>query len=226
MKVLVVEDDFVLARGIQLALKKAGYVVEHEPMALPALNLIENIMTRPDLIVLDLGLPDMDGLELLKQIKQKDSQKSPLPVLILTARDSLSDKVTGLDIGGDDYLTKPFELDELLARLRVLERRFRNAGSAVITLGKVSLDTASYTMIFNGIDEYTLPRREFSLLRVLMENPGCIYSREQLIAKMYRWDEEVASNAVDVHLHSLRKKVGSDFIRTVRGVGWLVERKA
>ena len=214
MKVLLIEDDLLLAKGIEVALGRAGYAVEHVSQAGDALRLMSPVEGCPDLVILDLGLPDMDGMELLQVLKQQTSHSTP--VLILTARDSLSDKVNGLDSGADDYLTKPFELEELLARLRVLERRTGQQGSAAITLGDVTLDTASHTITLADEQAMTLPRREFALLRVLMENPGRIYSREQLIEKMYRWDEEVASNAVDVHLHNIRKKVGPGFIRTIR----------
>ncbi|MGY0218357.1 response regulator [Endozoicomonadaceae bacterium StTr2] len=225
MKVLLIEDDELLAKGIQAALVREGYAVDHVARASEALAMVRQKDAAPDLVILDLGLPDMDGLELLPKLRRKDHDK-PLPVLILTARDGINDKVAGLDSGGDDYLTKPFEVAELLARLRVLERRAGYGETAVIQLGKISLDTASHRMQVSGGDEVELPRREFALLRVLMESPGRIYSREQLNSKLYSWDDEVASNAVDVHLHNLRKKTGSDFIRTVRGVGWLVEKNA
>ncbi len=224
MKVLLIEDDTLLARGIEIALAKEGYAVEHVTLAADAIALMHQPDTRPDLVILDLGLPDMDGLALLQTLKKQCSNSTPLPVLILTARDSVSDKVAGLDTGGDDYLTKPFELDELLARLRVLERRLGHAVSAVIELGPVSLDTHSHKLTLANGEATALPRREFALLRVLMENPGRIYSREQLINKLYSWNEEVVSNAVDVHIHNLRKKTGPAFIRTIRGVGWLIEK--
>ncbi len=226
MKVLLIEDDALLARGIEVALSREGYAVDHVSCAADALTRVRNKDAAPDLVILDLGLPDMDGLVLLPKLKKQSVREGekPVPVLILTARDSLDEKVSGLDSGGDDYLTKPFELAELLARLRVLERRAGFSSSAVIELGDVALNTASHRLSVAGDSEIELPRREFSILRILMENPGRIYSREQLNSKLYSWEDDVASNAVDVHLHNLRKKTGASFIRTVRGVGWLVEK--
>ncbi|KEQ18512.1 response regulator [Endozoicomonas numazuensis] len=228
MKVLLVEDDLLLADGVQVALSRKGYAVDHVTRGKDALSLVSSEDSCPDLIILDLGLPDMDGLDLLPKIHQKSAADNFVPVLILSARDALPDKVAGLDSGGDDYLTKPFEVAELLARLRVLERRAGNrtqtSQSATIALGPVSLNTSNHRMRLNSGEEIELPRREFSILRILMENPGRIYSREQLNSKLYNWENDVASNAVDVHLHNLRKKTGADFIRTIRGVGWLVEK--
>ncbi len=221
MNILLIEDDDLLARGIQSALADDNCSVTVATLARQALQIIRNPESRPDLVILDLGLPDMDGVDLLQLIKGKQSDTATLPVLVLTARDTIGDKVLGLDSGADDYLTKPFDVEELQARLRVLERRLKPVSSDIMTVGSVSLDTTRYSVSV-GNKTYSLPRREFALLRTLMNSPGRVFSREQLIDQMYEWDEEVTSNSVDVHIHNIRKKTGSDFIRSIRGVGWLV----
>lgn len=221
MNILLIEDDDLLARGIQSALADDHCSVTLATLARQALQIIRTPESRPDLVILDLGLPDMDGVDLLHLIKGQQSDTATLPVLVLTARDTIGDKVLGLDSGADDYLTKPFDVEELQARLRVLERRLKPVSSDIITVGSVSLDTTRYS-VSAGSKTYSLPRREFSLLRTLMNSPGRVFSREQLIDQMYEWDEEVSSNSVDVHIHNIRKKTGPDFIRSIRGVGWLV----
>ncbi|MDO8342335.1 MAG: winged helix-turn-helix domain-containing protein, partial [Cellvibrio sp.] len=170
---------------------------------------------------LDLGLPDMDGIDVLKLVRQK---KLPTQVLILTARDSTNAKVIGLDSGADDYLTKPFELDELLARLRVLERRLGNSSSSLINIGPLSLNTAHHEVLLDGAP-LVLSRREYMLLKALVEHVGVIQTREGLEAKLYSWGDEVSSNAIEVHIHNLRKKLPPDFIRTLRGIGYMVPRQ-
>jgi DNA-binding response OmpR family regulator len=172
------------------------------------------------MLILDLGLPDMDGLMLLKTIRQK---KLLLPVLILTARDSIEDKIKGLDHGADDYLSKPFDVNELIARLRVIERRLGTATSSTIIIGDVCLDSASHQLTICEQDT-ELSRKEFMLLKVLMEQAGRIQSREQLESKLYEWGDEVVSNAVEVHIHHLRKKLPKGFIKTIRGVGYSVSK--
>ena len=216
MRILLVEDDALLADGMVTAFKREGYAVDHAENGKIALSLALDFA--PDLIVLDLGLPDIDGMDLLSAMRTK---KVLAPVLILTARDALEDKIKGLDRGADDYLTKPFELAELFARIRALERRQGQATSSEIQLGKVKLDVASRVASVDDI-EINLSRREFSLLRVFMERPGQLFSRAQLEEKLYSWGEEVVSNTIDVHIHNLRKKVGVDFIKNVRGVGYKV----
>jgi len=171
------------------------------------------------MLILDLGLPDMDGLTLLKKIRQ---MKVTIPVLVLTARDSIEDKIKGLDQGADDYLSKPFDVNELIARLRVIERRLGTATSSTITIGEVCLDSASHELSVAG-QVVELSRKEFMLLKVLLEQAGRIQSREQLESKLYEWGEEVASNAVEVHIHHLRKKLPESFIKTIRGVGYSVK---
>ncbi|MGB5277062.1 MAG: response regulator [Gammaproteobacteria bacterium] len=218
MHLLLVEDDPALARGLQRALQNEGFVVNHVNRGQHALRVVKT--ETPDIIILDLGLPDMDGLEVLKQIRKKHVT---LPVLLLTARDTMEDKVAGLDTGADDYLAKPFDMPELLARLRVLERRLGTAHANDIVIGGVSLSTSSHHVTFNGQD-LELSKREYMLLKALMENAGKVQTRSSLEAKLYSWDDSIASNAVEVHVHNLRKKIGSEFIKTVRGVGYTVSK--
>ena len=216
MQLLLVEDDKPLAASLRQALQKSGYAVNHVEKGESALTAIRT--ERPDIVVLDIGLPDIDGISVLKQLRKTDTQ---LPVLLLTARDSVEDKVAGLDSGADDYLAKPFEMSELLARLRVLERRLGSANTTEISVGGVTLNTATNTVLLKA-NELDLSRREFMLLRSLMENVGRVQTRNTLETRLYSWGEEVASNALEVHIHNLRKKIGADFIKTVRGVGYRV----
>jgi DNA-binding response OmpR family regulator len=218
MRILLVEDDPQLGKAIQTALKLQGFVVSHVSSGQSALHVVKT--GDCDATILDLGLPDIDGITVLKEIRQYHKD---MPVLILTARAGTADKVAGLDLGADDYLTKPFAMDELFARLRVLERRLGTNHSAVITLAEVALDTAANTVTVND-QPCPLSRREYMLLKALMENAGRILSREKLESKLYEWGEEVQSNAVEVHIHHLRKKLPEQFIHTVRGVGYSVNK--
>jgi len=214
MLILLVEDDLPLATGLQSILCKEGYIVNHVESGKDCLHVIDT--EPPNFVILDLGLPDMDGLKVLKHIRHKFAS---LPVLLLTARDSVSDKVAGLDGGADDYLAKPFEISELLARLRVFERRISKTESTLITVGDVSLDTASHEVQLKG-KLLELSRREHLLLKNLMVNTGKVLTRNTLQNQLYSWGEEVASNALEVHIHHLRKKLGYDFIKTIHGVGY------
>jgi DNA-binding response OmpR family regulator len=219
MQILLVEDDLPLARSLVSALRDKGYVVNHVDrgkLAITALNT-----ERPDIVVLDLGLPDMDGIAVLKALRQNDKE---LPVLLLTARNTIEDKVAGLDSGADDYLAKPFDMPELLARLRVLERRLSSVRSTEITVGEVSLDPVHLQVTHRG-EPLELSRREYMLLKCLMENAGRVMTRAGLESRLYSWGEEVASNTLEVHVHHLRKKLGADFIKTVRGVGYRIPRQ-
>lgn len=218
MQILLVEDDELLAEGIVSALSRAGFAVNWLSTGKAACTQV--VAEPPDIMLLDLGLPDMDGIEVLKVVRQK---KLPTQVLILTARDSTNAKVIGLDSGADDYLTKPFELDELLARLRVLERRLGNSSSSLINIGPLSLNTAHHEVLLDGA-ALVLSRREYMLLKALVEHVGVIQTREGLEAKLYSWGDEVASNAIEVHIHNLRKKLPPNFIRTLRGIGYMVPR--
>lgn len=219
MKILLVEDDVLLGEGIVSALSRAGFAVNWLETGKAA--CAHMVAEPPDIMLLDLGLPDMDGLAVLKMVRQK---KLPTQVMILTARDTTPAKVAGLDSGADDYLTKPFALEELLARLRVLERRLGNASSSLITIGPVSINTAHHQTQVNG-EDINLSRREYMLLKALMESAGIYHTRESLEGKLYSWGDEVASNAIEVHMHTLRKKLPANFIRTVRGVGYTVSRQ-
>ena len=216
MQILLVEDDLPLARSLTQALSSKGHVINHVDRGQLALNTLKT--EPPDIIVLDLGLPDMDGLQVLKKVREHSKS---LPVLLLTARDSTDDVVAGLDRGADDYLSKPFEISELLARLRVLERRLGTSRSSEIILGPVTLNTVNIEASLNG-ENLNLSRREYMLLKALMENAGKVLPRSSLESRLYSWGEEVASNALEVHIHHLRKKLGASFIQTVRGVGYKV----
>lgn len=217
MQVLLIEDDVSLAKGLQTSLKREGFIVNHLSEGKQAINSIAS--SEPDIVVLDLGLPDMDGNEVLKQIRRRNAE---LPVLILTARNSIQDKVAGLDSGADDYLAKPFEMDELLARLRVLERRLSSLKHADLTVDNVSIDTRAQQVKVNG-ENVDFFRREYMLLKMLMENVGRVQTRDSLESKLYSWGEEIASNAIEVHIHHLRKKLPENFITTVRGVGYTIK---
>jgi len=216
MQVLLVEDDRSLADGLCKALRNEGFVTNHVGDGKSALHVVET--EPPDIVVLDLGLPDIDGLEVLRRIRQR---RNALPVLILTARTSVDARVSGLDSGADDYLPKPFETPELVARLRVIGRRLSTTQDSRIRAGNVELDTIAQQVYLAG-EKVDLPRRELMVLTSLMENLGKVQTRQQLETKLYAWGEEVASNAIEVHVHHLRKKLGGDLIKTVRGVGYTI----
>jgi len=219
MRVLLVEDDPMIGEAIRDALKDASYAVDWVRNGLAALTSIG--CQRYDLVLLDLGLPGKDGLEVLDTIR---APGNPVPLLIITARDGLNDRLRGLDGGADDYVLKPFEMAELLARMRAVSRR--KAGSAVPLLsnGTVSLDPATREAVVNASPPLQLSSREFALLQALLVRPGTILSRSDLEDRIYGWGEEVESNAVEYLIHSLRRKLGSDIIKNVRGVGWLVSK--
>ena len=217
MQLLLVEDDELLAEGVVIALRKAGFSVNHVATARDALLVIRT--ESPDLLILDLGLPDRDGIELLRDARAAGFTN---PTLILTARDTIEDKVIGLDTGADDYLAKPFEMPELLARLRALERRLTHNHSAIIQVGDLALHTDSHELQIAG-ESVDLSRREYMLLKALMESANRIQTREMLENKLYSWGEEISSNTVEVHIHNLRKKLPGDTIQTVRGVGYVIK---
>jgi len=216
MRILLVEDDKPLSDALSRSLREANHAVDCVFRGKDALNAVLDDQT--DLIILDLGLPDMDGLDVLKSIRQRTKA---MPVIILTARDKITDKILGLDAGADDYLPKPFEIDELLARLRVIERRQGTAATSIVVISNVSLDTQTLELRV-GDDMITLPRRELMLLKALMENAGRIQSKQKLESRLYEWGEEVASNTIEVHIHHLRKKLPEKFIKTIRGVGYSI----
>jgi len=217
--ILLVEDDTSLSKALQQALQKQGYSVNAVAQGKAALHVVQTEV--PDIVILDLGLPDMDGLAVLKAIRDI---RVDLPVLLLTARASLDDKISGLDSGADDYLSKPFEMTELFARLRVLERRLSTARTAEIRIGDVALDINRGEVLLHG-EPVELSRREYMLLKSLMESAGRVQTRNTLETRLYSWGEEVASNALEVHIHHLRKKLGPQFITTVRGVGYKVPQE-
>lgn len=211
-----------LADGLQQSLRREGYSVDCVHNGKEALLAVA--AGANELVILDLGLPDIDGLEVLKQIKAGATKQSPaLPVLILTARDSSQDKVIGLDFGADDYLAKPFDMAELFARLRVMERRLGTVNTAIIKHGEVTLDSSA-NMLYVNDQAVNLARREYMIVKSLMENLGRIQSKEQLETKLYEWGEEVSSNTIEVHVHHIRKKLPKAFIKTVRGVGYIVSK--
>lgn len=218
MQILVTEDDNMIREGVVSALKRHGFTASGVSTARETLD---NLRTEnPDILVLDLGLPDMDGIELLKKIRRENFV---LPVLILTARDGLSNKIAGLDTGADDYLTKPFEIDELLARLRVLERRVGSARSTEIIIANIALDIVGHILKVDGA-VVELSGREFMVLKALMESAGSILTKDALEARLYSLGEEVGSNTVEVYIHHLRKKLPADFIKTVRGIGYVIKK--
>jgi len=219
MRVLLVEDDPLLGDGVKSGLSQEGIVVDWLKDGREALNATHN--NSFDAIVLDLGLPGLNGIEVLQQLRK---QANNTPVLILTARDSVSDRVTGLDAGADDYMTKPFDLDELSARLRALHRRSHGNSSPILRHGMLEMDPAAHAVTFHH-EPVSLSAREFALLRVLLENAGRIVTRGSLEDRLFGWDNEIESNSLEVFIHHLRKKFGSDLIRTVRGVGYTIEKQ-
>lgn len=216
MRLLLVEDDSLIASGVRSGLKLAGYTVDWvQDGQAAALALATGVY---QLMLLDLGLPRKDGMALLREIRTKGND---LPVLVITARDAVADRIKGLDSGADDYLVKPFDLDELVARVRALLRRRAGRTDPVLRHGALSLDPVSRQVEQDG-RPISLSPREFALLAALLERPGAVMSREQLEDRLYGWDEEVSSNAVEVHLHNLRRKLGANVIRNVRGAGYRI----
>jgi DNA-binding response OmpR family regulator len=216
VRLLLVEDDQMIGEAIRAGLKRDGFTVDwvHEAQSAAAV-----LHTEPyELVLLDLGLPGVGGLQLLKSLRERGGS---LPVLIITARDAVSDRVAGLDAGADDYLVKPFDLDELAARIRALLRRRAGTGAPLLAHLGVALDPAAHRVTHDGV-EVALSPREFALLQLLMERPGTILSRASIEERLYGFGEEVESNAVEVHIHGLRRKLGAQFILTVRGVGYRV----
>jgi len=220
MRILIVEDDPMIGASIRTGLRQDGYTADWARDGNSAeLAVAAN---EYDAILLDLGLPGRSGLELLAQWRRK---RNAVPILIITARDSVEDRIAGLDGGADDYLVKPFDLNELAARLRALLRRRSGRATPVIEHGPLQLDPATHEVRLNG-NEIRLSGREFALLYALLQVPGVPLSRSQLEDRLYGWEEEIGSNAVEVHIHALRRKIGSELIRNVRGVGYMVPRPA
>jgi two-component system, OmpR family, response regulator QseB len=220
MRVLLVEDDALLGDGIRAGLKQAGFAVDWAQDGHAAKLALET--EEYALLVLDLGLPRLSGMELLKWLRACGNR---LPVLILTARDTVADRVAGLDAGADDYLIKPFDLDELIARLRALLRRSGGQAEPLLRHGGIELDPAAHQVRKDG-QTVELSAREFTLLHELLLHAGRVQSREQLEQRLYGWGEEVESNSVEVHIHHLRRKLGTELIRTLRGVGYVIDKIA
>jgi len=214
MRLLLVEDDTMIGESLREALRRQGMAVDwvRDGRAADATLASE----RFDVVLLDLGLPQRGGLEVLAALR---ARADATPVLVLTARDALADKVRGLDAGADDYLVKPFELDELLARLRALLRRSSGRAQPVLTVADLRLDPATHE-VSRGGQPVLLSAREFALLQALLERPGAIVSRAQLEDRIYGWGEEIESNAISVYMHQLRKKLGDELLHTVRGLGY------
>jgi DNA-binding response OmpR family regulator len=216
MRLLLVEDDTMIGRAMRQGLSNAGFTVDWVTDGHAAALALANGVY--DLAVLDLGLPAKDGMSLLGELR---ARRDPLPVLVVTARDAIADRVAGLNAGADDYVLKPFDLDELVARVRALLRRHAGGGTPLMEYGKLLLDSVRREVRKDG-QEIHLSAREFALLEALMQRPGSVLSRQQLEDAVYGWGEEVGSNAVEVHLHKLRRKLGPETIRNVRGVGYKV----
>jgi len=216
MRVLLVEDDEMIGQSLKTALGANGWSVDWVKDGL----LAESALADGDYacVLLDLGLPKRDGIEVLRKARAGGDRT---PVLVLTARDGIDERITGLDVGADDYLVKPYEFRELLARMRAVIRRRDGAAHSLIGFSDLQLDLTTREVIVHG-DRSQLSAREFSLLHALLERPGAILSREQLENRIYGWGEEVSSNAVDVLIHGMRRKLGADAIRNVRGLGWRI----
>jgi two-component system OmpR family response regulator len=219
MRLLLVEDDAMIGEAVQGALKDASYAVDWVSDGSTALSTLDS--QHYDLMLLDLGLPGKDGLAVLNSIRTKNN---PIPLLIITARDGLDDRLRGLDGGADDYVLKPFEMAELLARMRAVLRRKSGSSVPILGNGTVTLDPANRQASIPGANAVRLSNREFSLLQALLIRPGAILSRRDLEDRIYGWGEEVESNAVEFLIHALRRKLGSDTIKNVRGVGWMVSK--
>ncbi len=218
MRILLVEDDRMIGEAVSVALKDAAYAVDWVKDGASAGSVLEH--GEHQAVLLDLGLPKRDGLEVLRRLRQAGNA---VPVIVITARDGVDERIKGLDFGADDYLVKPFDVNELLARLRAIIRRRGGQAAPVLTNGKVSLDPASREARC-GDAVALLSAREFALLHALLLRPGAILTRAELEERIYGWNEEVESNAVDFLIHGVRKKLGADVIRNVRGAGWMVAR--
>jgi two-component system OmpR family response regulator len=218
MRILLVEDDRMIGAAIAEALKDAAYAVDWVTDGQTATDAAE--VAPYDLVLLDIGLPKPEGIDVVRGMGKS---RQPLPVIIVTARDGIEDRVDGLDLGADDYLVKPFEMRELLARMRAILRRQGSGSPAILSNGSVSLDPATRQASHAGTMSQ-LTAREFALLQALLSRPGAIFSRQDLEQRIYGWNEEVESNGVEFLIHAVRKKIGPAAIRNVRGVGWMVDR--
>lgn len=216
MRLLLVEDDPMIGEAVRTGLRHAGFAVDWVKDGVAALASCATETF--DLMLLDLGLPRRGGLEVLAALRAREQ---PIPVIVITARDGIGDRIAGLDAGADDYIVKPFDVGELSARIRAVARRQRGQSAPIMRAGPISLDPATREVRVNGIAT-PLFKREFGILELLMRRPGVPLSRAQLEERLFGWGEEVESNAVEVHIHGLRKKLGADAIQNIRGVGWMV----
>lgn len=219
MRILLVEDDRMIGEAMAQALKEASYAVDWVRDGQTALDSVD--CQKYDLVLLDLGLPGKDGLDVLRTIRASGNS---IAVLIITARDTIEERIKGLDSGADDYILKPFEMVELLARMRAVLRRKGGKAAPILTNGIVSLDPATHEASLQDTPPIRLSAREFSLIQALLVRPGAILSRADLEDKIYSWGDEVESNAIEYLIYALRKKLGSNTIKNVRGVGWMVTR--
>jgi len=218
VRVLLVEDDAMIAAGLTTALRQAGFAVDWVNDGDGAHAALQT--TEFDLVLLDLGLPQRDGIAVLREFRRRGAVT---PVIILTARDEIQSRITGLDAGADDYIVKPFDLDEVLARMRSVLRRAAGRGDSHIVHGDLRLDPATRTVERGGVP-VAISAHEYSVLEALLQRPGAVLSRAQLEDRLYGWNESIASNAVEVYVHGLRRKLGPDCIRTLRGVGYFVPK--
>lgn len=217
MRLLLVEDDELLGKALKAGLRQGGYTVDWVVDGESALAALDSDLF--DVMVLDIGLPGLSGIEVLQRIRK---QQNNIPIMILTAYDTVSDRVRGLDQGADDYLIKPFDLDEMLARLRAITRRKEGRAESEINIGKLKLDTATHRLSVAGTD-VPITNKEFQLLEYLMSNVNKVVQRGRLEAILYGWEGTVESNSLEVYIHNLRKKIGQEYISTVRGVGYRME---
>ena len=219
MRILLVEDDPSLASGIRLALNPEHYTVDHLSDGVTALAALKE--SEPfDAVILDLGLPRMDGMQILEAVRRQGNR---VPILVLTARDAVDERIAGLDAGADDYLTKPFEVAELKARLRALLRRSNDQVNSALACRGIHLDPLTMQVSFQG-KPVALSRRELTLLQEFMSHPGRVFTRDTLTRLVYGWDEDVESNAIEVHVHHLRRKFFPSLIRTLRGIGYVMDK--
>jgi DNA-binding response OmpR family regulator len=220
MRILLIEDDAMIGRSLTRGLENHGMSVDWVRSGADGRIALKSEAEEHALVLLDLGLPDMSGLDVLRHAR---ATRKVLPILVITARDGLDDRIAGLDLGADDYIIKPFQLGELLARMRAVMRRFHGQAQSLVVSGDISLDLATHEAEYKDTKRI-LSAREFALLRVLMQRPGTIVSRAQIEQQIYGWGEEVESNAVYVLIHSIRKRFDKDIIRNVRGAGWMITK--
>jgi DNA-binding response OmpR family regulator len=218
MRVLLVEDDRMIAQGLQTALRQDGYTVDGMSDGRSAAEALRT--ARFDVVLLDLGLPERDGIDVLRELRRRGDST---PVIIVTARDDVQSRVAGLDAGADDYIIKPFDLDEVSARMRSVLRRAAGRGDPYISHRGISLNPVTHGVERDGVP-VVLSAHEFSVLEALLQRPGAVLSRAQLEDRLYGWGDQIESNAVEVYVHGLRRKLGSDTIRTLRGVGYFIPK--